>query len=344
MKAPFPIYIINLKRNPERKLFMQRQMDALNLNYQFVDGVDKSDLVSPRYRAQIGNLLGISETNLEYKYSKMVGISKVNPEYGLAGLADLAILLSHIKIYNLILENNDEVACILEDDACLQPTFPTILAEASNYPWDILMFSHHSRTMRRILEKYNGIYRRIIKSYNYVMLIKSHSKISDLHKHINKLLGISDNSHPELSKSIMKILEEFTCQYEKIVALYNPKRSLIWRISSLNTVKSYKDLLHYTMLQLGGLPSRHSHQTINQHHYIDAPAEKPTSCMAYLLKRSAVQKWKSVASDRNAIAIDSIPWHLHTNHQADIRLISPPCVIGVDQYQRYSSHQKYRNM
>ena len=30
--SPLPIYIISLKRTPERRLYMQRQLDALNLN------------------------------------------------------------------------------------------------------------------------------------------------------------------------------------------------------------------------------------------------------------------------------------------------------------------------
>ena len=44
--SPLPIYIISLKRTPERRLYMQRQLDALNLNYQFVEAIDKYDLYS----------------------------------------------------------------------------------------------------------------------------------------------------------------------------------------------------------------------------------------------------------------------------------------------------------
>ena len=314
------------------------------MNYQFVDGVDKFDLESPEYRTQISNRLGIAEASLEYKYSKMVRTSKVNKQYGLEGLGHLACLLSHIRIYNLILENNDEMACVLEDDAYLLPTFPAVLAAAAKLSWDILMLSHHSRTMRGALEKFNSIYRRIIKSYNYVVLIKSYSQISDMHRRINKLLDISDHSHPELSKAVIKILEEFNQQYKEIVERYNSKQPLIWLLSSPKVIKLYKDLLEYTVCRLGGLPSRHNHQTISENHCIAEAAEKLTSGMAYLLKQSVAQKWKSAASDRNTLAIDSIPWHLHTNHQVNLRLISPPCVIGCYHYQQYSLHQKYYDL
>ena len=125
MKISVPIYVINLKRNPERRLFIQRQLDALNLNYQFVDAVDKFDLESSEYRARISRILGIDEANLRYKYSKF------DKKYRLKGLGHIACLLSHIKTYNLILENNDDIACILEDDAVLLPTFPAILSATS---------------------------------------------------------------------------------------------------------------------------------------------------------------------------------------------------------------------
>jgi len=344
MKTSIPIYVINLKRNPERKLFMQRQLDVLDLNYQFVDGIDKFDLESPKYRAQISEILGITATNLEYKYSRRVRASKINKKYGLEGLGHIACLLSHIKIYNLMLKNGDDVACVLEDDAFLLPTFPKILAVAPQFSSDILMLSHHSSTIRGALEKFNIFYRRIIKSYNYALFIKSRYQISDMHKQINELLGISHQSYPKLSKAVKKILQEFNNQYKEILELDNPKQNLVWFMSSPMAVKSYKNLLAYTTMQLGGLPSRNNHQAISEHYFITEPKEKPTSGMAYVLNRLVVEKWKTVATSRNTLAIDSIPWHLYTNRQAKLHLVSLPCVIGAYHYQKYSLHQKYYSL
>ena len=347
MKISVPIYVINLKRNPERRLFIQRQLDALNLNYQFVDAIDKFDLESPEYRARISRISGIDEAGLEYKYSKFVRPSKVDKEYGIEGLGHIACLLSHIKTYNLILENNDDIACILEDDAVLLPTFPEILSAAPKFSWDILMFSTHSRTIRRALEKFNGMYRRIIKSYNYVVLVKSRSKeISYTHKHIAKLLGISPSLYPDQSEAVMKILEDYKDKYGDMIKLYNAQQSLVWPLSSTTprALKSYKDLLGYAVCQLGGLPAKYSRQTMDDHHCLAEPAERPTSAMAYLLNRSVAKKWKSTAADHNTLAIDCIPWHLHRNHQAKLRFISPPCVVSSYNYHKYSTHQKYWNL
>ena len=206
------------------------------------------------------------------------------------------------------------------------------------------MFSTHSRTIRRSLEKFNGMYRRIIKSYNHVVLVKSRAKkISYTHKHITKLLDIPPHLCPERSEAIMKILEDFKGRYKDIIKLYNAQQSLVWFLSSTTpgALKSYKDLLQYVGCKLGGLPVKHSWQPMTDHHCIVEPAERPTSGMAYLLNRSAVKKWKSTVADHNALAIDSIPWHLHRNHQAKLRLVSPPCVVSSYNYHKYSLHQKY---
>ena len=339
-----PIYIINLKRNPERKLFIQRQLDALKLDYQFVEAIDKYDLESRQCRTRIARSLGIDETNLEYKYSGFVRTSKINKEYELQGLGHLACLLSHIKTYNLILKNNDNTACILEDDAYLLPTFSTVLRAAPKFSWDILMFASHSRTIRRSLEKFNDIHRRIIKSYKYIVLIKCRSrKTSNMHNCITNLLNYPPHLYPNQSKSIMKILEEYRDRYKNMLEAYPPRRYLVWHLISNKSgaVKLYKDISRYTACRLGGLPSQHNRQTIDESHCIVEPAEEPTSGAAYALNQSTVKKWRAVAVSCNLLPIDSIQWYLHTNRQAHLRLISPPCVINSYSYQKYSMSQRY---
>ena len=134
---PYPIYVISLKRTPERRLYIQRQLDALNLNYQFVDAIDKRDLKSPQYRAEIADLLGIDRTIVE----------KRNTHYF---YDHFACALSHVKVYNLMAKHNDSAACILEDDARIAADFPEILRATMKTSWDILMLSSQSKTIRYI--------------------------------------------------------------------------------------------------------------------------------------------------------------------------------------------------
>ena len=58
-----PIYIIHLKRNPERSFYIQRQLDAFGLDYRFVevDVLDKYELESKAYRIRVAHMLGIDK-------------------------------------------------------------------------------------------------------------------------------------------------------------------------------------------------------------------------------------------------------------------------------------------
>jgi len=341
MKVHTPIYVINLKRNPERKIFIQRQLDTLNLNYQFVEAVDKYDLQSQEYRTHIAQSLGIDKFNLEYKCSETVHTSKGYKGYKNAILGRAACLLSHIKTFNLILKNNADTACVLEDDALLLPTFPVSLTAATGLSWDLLMLSSHSRTIRGTLEKHNDIYKRIMKSHNCVVLIRRGTKTPPAHKYIIELLGFPTHLYPNQSEAIMKILSEFNSMYESIIELYNPRRHLVWLLfysAAPEAFVSYRRLREYTTCQLGGLPVKHSQQRLDNYHCIAEPAEQHASAMGYLLNRSAVKAWKRAAIGKNILGIDDIPWHLHRNNKVRLRFVSPPCVRASYTYLKYSSH------
>ena len=125
-----PIYIISLKRTPERRLCMQRQLDSLGLDYQWIDAVDAHDFNDTE-------LIGVDLKN-HYQPSAM------------------ACLLSHIKFYDLVIKNKHPMACLLEDDTQLLPTFPDILnyEKLSKRNWGILLLSHHSLITRNLLTDY----------------------------------------------------------------------------------------------------------------------------------------------------------------------------------------------
>ena len=340
MKVHHSIYIINLKRNPERKLFMKRQLDASGLNYQFVDAIDKYDLGSSTYRSEIALSLNMDKDNLEYKYTQLVRKSSSNKECNSEGLGQLACLLSHIRTYNLILKNNDDVACVLEDDAILLPTFAEMLTTAPKLSWDILMLASHSRTIRKTLENTNGIYTRIMKSHNYIVLVKSHhKKAQNMHRRVIELLGFSHRLYPNQSQAIMQILDEFKSRYRAMVELYNPRKLLVWLLSPSNPeqIEFYKTLIMDTAYRLGGLPVKHK-QAIGNHHCITEPAERHDAAIGYLLRRSAVEKWRQVAIDKNIVPADNIFWHLYTNNRVHLCSTSPPCILASHTYMKYSAH------
>ena len=93
-----PIYIISLKRTPERRLCMQRQLDSLGLDYQWIDAVDAHDFNDTE-------LIGVDLKN-HYQPSAM------------------ACLLSHIKFYDLVIKNKHPMACLLEGRYSIIAHFP----------------------------------------------------------------------------------------------------------------------------------------------------------------------------------------------------------------------------
>ena len=339
-----PIYIINLKRNPERKLFMQRQLDAFNLDYQFVEAIDKYDLESRQCRARIVRSLGIDETNLEHKYSRFIGRFKVDEGYGPEGLGQLACLLSHIKAYNLILKNNDSTACILEDDTYLLPTFSAVLKVATESSWDILMLANNqpSNPHGKLIQP-NYIKRVIhIRMFNRdLLLIHKKTKNRNFAKkqksRLERLLkeyGFNAPT-PEQSEIFAKALQEHDTKYEKIIEITAPNN----RRLSLIKHEQYriyrtlrKHIRWHTLVQLGALPDKTSLELITKHHCIAKSSTEPLSAMAYLLKQSATVKWKQQALAENSLSIDEIPWQLYKNEQVKLRLITPPCAAAAYHY------------
>ena len=145
MNPSTPIYIISLSRTPERRLHMQRQLDTFGLEYEFVDvdDIDKHGLESRAYRMRIARQLDIKESTLESKYAVIIDYAKTKKDknWKNENLGSFVIALSHIRIYNLMVKNGIEWACILEDDAMLLPTFPEVLKIAPKLEWDILLLA-----------------------------------------------------------------------------------------------------------------------------------------------------------------------------------------------------------
>ena len=334
MNPQIPIYIINLKRNPERRLFIQRQLDALNLNYQFVDAVDKYDLEFPKDRVRIAQSLGIDESILENKYNAVVEHERQQT----ANLGSFACLLSHIKVYDLIIKNDVDTACVLEDDVTLLPTFLEVLQTVAKLEWDILLFSSHPSSFPSYLIQQKRI--KYIRIFDKDLLFFSSKKKDCRMKSLLEEYGFSPHLHPKLSEIFEKVLQEYDTKYSEITKTLMPaNRRLSWvkheQYIKYRTLR--KALNVCTFIQFGALPEKSSLDLITDHHCIAKSKHTPFSNMAYLLKQSVAMKWKHKALDKNPLAIDEIPWELYRNEQVKLRLITPPCAAATYDYFVYSA-------
>ncbi len=359
MATPPPIYVINLKRNPERRLHIQRQLDALSLEYEFVDvdDIDKYELESKAYRTRIAQSLGIDESLLENKYAAIVNHAKTEKDknWKNANLGQIAIILSHIKIYDLMVKNGIDWACILEDDATLLPTFPEVLKIAPKLEWDILLLASQPSGFWPLIDlvqtkpiRYLLFFRKFIK---YLFSLNHRTNNSNSAKQraysVKRLLevyGISPYLYPRQSERIAQIYQEYDTKFEEIMRTTIPdKLRLSWsefRSCKKRHSELYGVLVLYTSIQLGALPEKNSLESINEYHRITEPKYCPLAATGYLVNQSTAMKWKRKALAPDILAIDQIPWRLYKNEQVRLRIVTPPCATATYDYLKYSVRRR----
>ena len=92
------IYVISLKRMPERRKLMEAQLSRLGLEAEFVEGIDGLEL---------------SEATLKANYTDQ-GSDKMTP-------TEIGCAWSHRNVYKRLIDSEEEYALVLEDDAILPP-------------------------------------------------------------------------------------------------------------------------------------------------------------------------------------------------------------------------------
>jgi len=120
-----PIYYINLATRPDRRQFMEDQLQALGLVANRVDAVTPSDIPA-EVRAEL--------------------CDRRRPSYRREN--ELACTFSHKKAWRAILEQGHEQAVVLEDDALLSPKLPAFLDSLSGVQFDVLRFEAAARKVR----------------------------------------------------------------------------------------------------------------------------------------------------------------------------------------------------
>lgn len=107
-------FVINLDRRPDRLNAITKQLDNLELKYTRVSATD-------------GNALKDSDCTFVDK-EKFVARNKHLPKAGEIGCA-----LSHMKIWNQIIDENIPVALILEDDVTINSDLVEFISDPLNY-------------------------------------------------------------------------------------------------------------------------------------------------------------------------------------------------------------------
>ena len=113
MIEEFKIYIVNLKKDKNRRKNIIREVEKQNLtNYEIIDAID-------------GNKLNQNDLNIATFKNK----KNLNPWNNKMSPSQIGCALSHIKVYQNFIKTEFEVALILEDDAIFLRDFDNNLKE-----------------------------------------------------------------------------------------------------------------------------------------------------------------------------------------------------------------------
>jgi len=112
-----PIWVINLERDEVKRHFMEDQLQRLGVEYQINKAVDGTNL---------------SENNFEL-YSKEMALTDFGRELT---LGELGCAISHVKMWQAIIEENLDEVLILEDDARIGHAILEVLAHRDKLPDD----------------------------------------------------------------------------------------------------------------------------------------------------------------------------------------------------------------
>ncbi len=320
MSTDIPIYVISLRRVPERRLSVQRQLDALNLKYQIIEAFDGRDFFSKDYRLKVAREFGMNEDAIEKNVS--IWSSTWSP---------YAILFSHIKAYNSMIKNNIPLACILEDDTDISPVFPEILNNVQQFPWDILMLANHSDSVGRLINTLVSIMRH--KSYRSVC--------RKLIKHYMHKPRLSLRQHLIAMQCAFNIVKRHWHLYPYSIvrkSSFDINRVVI----NFENVQEKQAFWQYYVSKMG---AAFSHDKAFKHHITDnyyIASKLPEYCqggMGYMLRLETAEKWKKEALTDKHGHIDFIPKALAERNEVRLSIVTPPCITALYSYLAYSTRR-----
>lgn len=122
-----PIFIINLKKDTEKKEHMQKLCKKYSLECQFIDAVYGKDL---------------SEKEKDEVYDKNRALKERGRELT---PGEIGCALSHMNVYKKMKEENIEKALILEDDITFNESLIDVLNSANDFPkdWECMLLNYY---------------------------------------------------------------------------------------------------------------------------------------------------------------------------------------------------------
>ena len=127
VESLLPVYVINLKKDHNKLAHMQMQFTQLGLKYSRIEAIDGTCL---------------DRGVIEMRYSEPDAIRTMGRRLT---LPELGTVFSHLSVYETIIEQQIDMALILEDDIIIDPTLLTVLGALGQLPsgWEVVLLGHH---------------------------------------------------------------------------------------------------------------------------------------------------------------------------------------------------------
>ena len=126
MDQNVPIWVLNLERDKEKRQFMEEQLHRFDVDYKIITAIDGKKL---------------KESELAF-YSKKIALRDFGRELT---PGELGCALSHIKMWQLIVEENLDEVLILEDDAKIGRALFEVLSHRDKLPPDFQHINFSSK-------------------------------------------------------------------------------------------------------------------------------------------------------------------------------------------------------
>lgn len=152
------IYVISLERDKEKRKAINETLQSFGLDFSFIDAVD-------------GIMLSESQINSIREKSVGAVVSRAIPPTP----GEIGCTLSHVKAYQQMLKENQEWACILEDDVILDERFKVFIdtfQSSAVLPEDLyLMGGQACSVSKRIIKSNRNI--RCVGGQEFYKTIRS---------------------------------------------------------------------------------------------------------------------------------------------------------------------------
>lgn len=145
----WPIYLINLKKNQQRRCNSQKQFDALGLRFDLIEGI---------------NGWNLSEEQISKVYD-----DKACQKHGRHPLipAEIGCYLSHIKAWKAIANSKAPGGFVFEDDFSASVHLPEVLSKLSSDsgPWEIVKLFSLQEDPKVLMQRSIDVAHRIVLPY-----------------------------------------------------------------------------------------------------------------------------------------------------------------------------------